>query len=310
MTEKNYCHDVSNIIDLYIHDELDSYGKETVEEHIAVCDECRLLLDCESGVVKAIKKFGDETPDIASAVMKRIIDDKLTVAKPKRRFSFAPSLIPAAVAIIAVTLFSRTNIMKMMEKNFDSANSVGDTYESQTMLDITPEFKADKYEGTEVQSQPAAFNTDESAGEPAAKSGAEGSDAGGVQTDELPLPEKRSFLLPTEEEVNEVENGAGIEDITDEYDEEIFNTVKGKLDPAGIDKKEAINTLIVLNGEDEALLAELLQDIEYEEINGIIMADISAYERFKQNADENEFNDFKIYQEDTESDVLAFTFEE
>lgn len=306
MTDKKYCHDVSNIMDLYIHEELDSYGKEKFEEHISACDECRLLLKNETGVVKAVKEFGEETPDIASAVMKFIVDNKITVEKPKRRLNIVPSLIPAAVAVIAVTLFSRTNIMKMMEKNFDSANIETENaeYESQVAFD------AENGGGTESP-QWSALKIDDGIAEaaPNVEAESEGTYADSEEAAGMPVPEDRRILSVPEEQGVDNENSIDIQGMTDEYDEEIFNTVKGKLNPSGVDKK-AINTLIVLSGEDEVLLAELLQDIEYEEINGIMMADISAFERFKQNADENNFDDFKIYQENTESNVLAFTIEE
>lgn len=302
MTQEEYCFESGELTDLYIHNELDGGQKDRFDSHISVCGKCRLLLDGEAAAVEAVKRFGDETPDIVSTVMKYIIENKITVDKPKRRFGFAPSLIPAAVAVIAVMVFSRTNIMRIMDRNFGSADSGGAAYgiydAGQTemndgaMLNIAVGEADDNAYDDSYETPP---------GEVSASGGAD--EVGAIS-------ETREFSAAPEaadELYAYAENEVNIQDITDEYDADIFNGVKGRLKSSGEDEEEAINTLIVLNGEDEELLEELLQDIEYENINGIIKADISALNRFLKNSTDNNYDDFKIYQENEKSNVLAIT---
>jgi len=305
MTQEEYCCEAGELIDLYIHNELDDGQKDRFDSHISVCGECRRLLDGETAAVEAVKRFGDETPDIVSAVMKYIIENKITIDKPKRRFGFAPSLIPAAVVVIAVLVFSRTNIMRIMDGNFGSANSGGAAYGAYDSG------QADMKDGSALniavgEADDAAY--DDSYATPAGEiSASGGSDEGGA------FSETREFSSAPEAADDlyaYVESDVNIQDMTDEYDADVFNGVKGRLKAVGTDEEEDINTLIVLSGEDEELLEELLQDIEYEKINGIIKADISALNRFLKNSNDNNYEDYKIYQENEQSNVLAITFGE
>jgi hypothetical protein len=94
----------------YLDGELDEAARVRVEEHLAACDECRVVLDDLRQMVRRARALDDRPParDLWPAIEARIASpstaDVVPLDSRRRRVSFSiPQLAAAAVALMALS---------------------------------------------------------------------------------------------------------------------------------------------------------------------------------------------------------------
>ena len=187
------CECFESFTDEYIDNELTARTRAEYEEHIAVCAECRAMLDARLSLCKMVRE-SKYTPErsIASSVMEIIKTERRQIARPVQRFAkkryFPFATVAAAAAVLIIFIASR-DIALFTEQNLNTA------------FPETPETSYD-YSGTSIIAAPESESLITPFGDIGIDFDVE-SESGGVMAagEALPIP-----MIPRESNRAEVQN--------------------------------------------------------------------------------------------------------
>jgi hypothetical protein len=108
MTMLDAPHPPADLLSEYLDDELDTAGRQSVEEHVSTCLTCRRELDALRAVAQRARTLQDRGPDadLWPEIAARITNGEEAEAprREARRFSFTlPQLVAAGLALIVLT---------------------------------------------------------------------------------------------------------------------------------------------------------------------------------------------------------------
>ena len=106
MSDKNIIYDceyIKSVTDEYFHGELTEDDKKAVDSHLLECSGCTMFYYEEKKLTDIIKS-SEYIPEISfsNLVMEKIINEKITIQKPRRKRPIPFGLISAAVIVLLI----------------------------------------------------------------------------------------------------------------------------------------------------------------------------------------------------------------